>query len=213
MPDKHGWKRLKKYTYPLENSLTFGCSRVPLSISVWNPRRFSLPPFASTSTGRLNRLNEYTVKPTRLRRAPRRFPTVNFNRENMLHALFVRGSDARARARAQDNPPKRTNSFRSASSERRETTRHNARLWLEVGILFPFSPPPHLFHPSLSVTVAPRASADSRIAFARFLFIPPHDFRNSQLGILYADCIGNCSTVAAVAGEFFEETRFQFRRK
>lgn len=155
-------------TYPFRNSLTFGRF---VSLRSWNLTLLGLcsPPFFIPAIcinihRPLNRLNEYT--PVSRRNVAPWIPAVNFNRENML-ALFVRGPDATRRARSQDNPPKRTNSFRSASSERRETTRHNARLWLEVGLLsstsFPFA------------SLNPRRRADSHRYSRSFHPVMLHD--------------------------------------
>lgn len=73
----------------------------------------------------LNRLNEYTGWRKAGVTSPAGFSAVNFNRENMLtlpppslsFSLYAVPTRARAQP-GQDNPPKRTNSFRNASSER-----------------------------------------------------------------------------------------------
>lgn len=167
------WRKPLGTRICFENSLTF--IRFSLALESWNLTLLSSSPFSPpffipaiciNIQRSLNRLNEYTSV-SRRNVAPW-IPAVNFNRENML-VLFVRGS---WRAHSQDNPAKRTNSFRSASSERRETTRHNARLWLEVGPLL--SSPLVSFLPSFPLyPLQPnsRRAADSH-RFTRVLFIP-----------------------------------------
>lgn len=157
--------------------------RIRLSFGLFSPLFFFIPAICINIHRPWNRLNGYT--PVSRRNVAPWIPAVNFNRGNML-AFFVRGPDARR----QDNPPKRTNSFRSASSKRRETTRHNARLWLEVGFLFsfPLLSPSHSLSlflsshpPSPLLSVPVRASADSHRCTSSFYLMTPHELGNYTL--------------------------------
>lgn len=129
--------------YPFGNSLTFRpaldrgirlFSDTSCLFPAFLPPSLSRPPLGAFFTRiicinihrALNRLNEYTGWRKADVTSPAGFSAVNFNRKNMLTlpsapppALSLYAAPTRARAwPGQDNPPKRTNSFRSASSER-----------------------------------------------------------------------------------------------
>lgn len=81
-------------------------------------------------------------------------PAVNFNRENMLTALCTQSRCAHR----QDNPPKRTNSFRSASSVERPLDiilDYGQRSGSFFSFFCPFhpTPPPHSLSLSLSLSL------------------------------------------------------------
>lgn len=90
----------------------------------------------------LNRLNEYTGWRKAGVTSPAGFSAVNFNRENMLTlppplSLFLYTRSRRARVHSQARIIRRNEQTRSETLPPSvvETTRHNARLWLEVGTL------------------------------------------------------------------------------